>query len=280
MKWVLLLVCCITGLNLSAQPDDDITYTVNAATMVGAGRYNIMDTYLSPGSLTNYQGWALRIFDERMKYTHIAGGKVSRQQQVQIDFASTRNPAGTMKEYAGFIDYSLGYHYHFDAAPGLRLLAGASVHALLGGVYNTVSSNNPGSAKADLDLDISCMASYRLKIGDFPLQLRYQFQIPFAGMLFSPRYGESYYEIFQLGNSGGVIKFSSFHNKWAMKNIFTVDIPLPWLTIRTGYMDNMYYLDVNSIKSHLNSRYFMIGIVKEFISVKNKGGKKYRSAFY
>lgn len=280
MRLLLLLVCCIAVSELSAQSDDDMVFSTNAATMVGAGRYNIMDTYLSPGSRTNYQGWALRIFDERMKYTRLAGGNISRQQQVQIDFSLARNPAGTMKEYAGFIDYSLGYHYHFNVVPDLKLLAGASVHALLGGIYNTMSSNNPGSAKVDLDLDISCLASYRLKIGDFPLQLRYQFQIPFIGMLFSPHYGESYYEIFQLGNHGGMVKFSSFHNKWAMKNLFTVDIPLPGLTIRTGYMDNMYYLDVNSIKSHLNSRYFMIGIVKDFIYVKGKNRKKYRSAFY
>ena len=262
---------------------EDFPLSVNVGTLVGAGRYNIMDTYLSPGSQTNYQGWALRVLNERMKMTRLGNGKISRQQQIQIDFASVLNPAYTLKEYAGFIDYTLGYHYHFNVSQNLRLLAGGAVHALVGGVYNIQSSNNPASAKADLDLNLSGMALYRLKIGKMPLWIRYQLAIPFAGILFSPHYGQSYYEIFQLGNGSGVVKFSSFHNRWAMKNLLMVDIPLPKLTIRAGYMGSMYYLNVNGIKSHLNSRYFMIGVVRDFIMVGGKrDGRKgmHKSAYY
>lgn len=278
-RWVLLLssmAFLFSCFSVEAQDvTSDLPRSVNASTMIGMGRYNIMDTYLSPGSNMNYSGFALRVTDERMKYTKLCDGRILRQQLFQIDYASTLNPAGTLREYAGFIDYTLGYHYDFPVLPGLRLLAGASAHVLLGGIYNIQSSNNPASAKADLDLNLSGMAFYSFKIGKLPLFLRYQLQLPFAGVLFSPKYGQSYYEIFQLGNSSGVVPFTSFHNKFVVKNTLTVDIPLPFITLRAGYMGSQYHLDVNGIQSHLNSRYFVIGFVKEFITI---GGKRNRSA--
>ena len=78
-----------------------------------------------------------------------------------------------------------------------------------------------------------------------------------------------------MGNSSGVVPFTSFHNKFVVKNTLTVDIPLPFITLRAGYMGSQYHLDVNGIQSHLNSRYFVIGFVKEFITI---GGKRNRSA--
>ena len=279
--FLLLLIMGTCGLRAQS-PDEGIPNSVNAATLVGAGRYNIMDTYLSPGSRVNYQGWALRVMDERMRFTRLADGRISRQHILQIDFSSLLNPAGTLREYAGFIDYTLGYHYHFRPAPSLTLLAGGGLHALVGGIYNMQSSNNPGSAKADLDLRLSGLALYRFHIKQLPLLLRLQVQVPFAGILFSPHYGQSYYEIFQLGNSSGIVKFASFHNKWALQTFATIDIPLPRLTIRTGFAGSLYHLKVNGIESHVNSCYFMLGIVKEFITVggkRSRAGLNYRSAY-
>ena len=48
------------------------------------------------------------------------------------------------------------------------------------------NGNNPASAKADIDLNISAMAIYKLRVKEYPMTLRYQFTIPFAGVLFSP----------------------------------------------------------------------------------------------
>jgi hypothetical protein len=56
------------------------------------------------------------------------------------------------------------------------------------------------------------MSIWHLKIKRYPMVLRYQVNLPVMGVLFSPHYGQSYYEIFSLGNAGGVIKFTSCHN--------------------------------------------------------------------
>lgn len=264
---------------------DSVPWSVNEGTVVGIGGYGLKDTYLSPGkeNLT-YSGWGIRILNERMKMVRLKGRPVSRQQIFSAELANTRNPSGTATDFAGLVDYSLGYHYHFLPLPQLKVLAGASARAMGGFIYNTRNGNNPASAKVDIDLNISAIAIYGLKIRDYPLYLRYQIEVPFSGVMFAPHYGQSYYEIFDVGNSGGVIQYNSFHNKFAMKNYATVDFPVFNFTIRAGYLNSLYYTDVNGIESHIVSHSFMIGLVKEFSSFggrqlrMNKG--KYKSAYY
>ena len=273
------------ALPLVAQSDEEeVPRSINESTMVGIGGYNLRDTYLSPSTDINYTGWVARILNERMKVVRLADYKISRQQLINVEFGSTRNGAETANEYAGFVDYSLGYHYRFtNLLPGLKVLTGASARLSGGFIYNTRNSNNPVSGKGDFDLNLSAMAIYNFKIKEFPLTFRYQAEIPFAGVLFSVHKGEPYYFMTQ-GGSDGIVRFSSFHNKFAMKNYFTLDIPVSNFTLRIGYLNSMYRTDVNSIKTHVLSNSFMIGFVKEFVSF---GGKRlksnahqYSSAYY
>ena len=273
------------ALPLVAQSDEEeVPRSINESTMVGIGGYNLRDTYLSPSTDINYTGWVARILNERMKVVRLADYKISRQQLINVEFGSTRNGAETANEYAGFVDYSLGYHYRFtNLLPGLKVLTGASARLSGGFIYNTRNSNNPVSGKGDFDLNLSAMAIYNFNIKEFPLTFRYQAEIPFAGVLFSVHKGEPYYFLTQ-GGSDGIVRFSSFHNKFAMKNYFTLDIPVSNFTLRVGYLNSMYRTDVNSIKTHVLSNSFMIGFVKEFVSFGGKRLKnnahRYSSAYY
>lgn len=276
-----LFLWCV--LSLAAQSDDqEIPRSTNESTMIGIGNYNLRDTYLSPSTRINYTGWMARILNERMKVVRLADYRFSRQQIINVEFGSTHNGAETANEYAGFVDYSLGYHYRLRPLTGLQVLAGASARLMGGFIYNTRNSNNPVSGKGDFDLNLSAMAIYGFKIKNYPLTLRYQAEIPFAGVLFSVHKGQPYYFLSQ-GDTDGVICFSSFHNKFVMKNYFTIDIPVANFTIRTGYLNSMYRTHVNGIRTHVLSNAFMIGIVKEFVSF---GGKRlrnthqYNSAYY
>lgn len=281
----LMILCLCMTLPLKAQSDENtVPQSTNESTMVGIGGYNLRDTYLSPSTDINYTGWVARIFNERMKVVRLADYKVSRQQFINVEYGSTRNGAETASEYAGFVDYSLGYHYRFThLLPGLKVLTGASARIMGGFIYNTRNSNNPASGKADFDLNLSAAAIYNFKIKDFPLTFRYQAEIPFAGVLFSVHKGEPYYFL-TLGEADDVVKFSSFHNKFAMKNYFSLDIPVASFTVRVGYLNSMYRTDVNGIKTHVLSNSFVIGLVKEFVSFGGKRLKKnahrYNSAYY
>lgn len=283
MKTVYLITffLCLTA-TLAAQSDKkEEPWSVNEGTLIGVGGYNIKDTYLSP---LKYTGWGMRILNERMKVVSLADYNVSRQQLISVDFSSASNPAETSNDLSGFVDYSLGYHYRFKPSPALKILAGASVHGMVGFIYNTRNGNNPATLKADLDLNLSAMAIYRLMIKDYPLMIRYQVETPFIGALFSPYYGQSYYEIFNQGNKSGTVQFSSFHNKLALRNYVTVDVPVGNFTVRVGYLNSLYYTDVNNIEGHIVSNSFMIGFVKEFYSLGGKNLKKkkhlFKSAYY
>lgn len=282
--WLIFLLIC-PALLVAAQTDSgDVPLSTNESTMIGIGSYNLRDTYLSPGTDINYTGWMVRILNDRMKITKLADYKISRQQMINIEFGSTLNGAETANEYAGFVDYSLGYHYRFTElpVPGLKVLTGASARITGGFIYNTRNGNNPVSGKGDIDLNLSAMAIYGFKIKNFPLTLRYQMEIPFAGALFSINKGQPYYFLSE-GDTDGIIRFSSFHNKFVMKNYFTLDIPVANFTIRTGYMNSMYRTHVNGIRTHVLSNAFMLGIVKEFVSFGGKRLKdthKFNSSFY
>lgn len=286
-------IICLIGLLLlplvssaQARPDgDEIPWSINSGTLFGIGGYNLMDTYLSPSMEDRkYTGPGFRVMNERMRQIRLAHYRISRQQILSIDLASTENAASTATDFAGFIDYTLGYHYHFPTSlPGLKLLAGGAVHGMGGFIYNTRNGNNPASAKADIDLNLSALAIYTIRLKEYPLTLRYQLTIPFAGILFSPHYGQSYYEIFNLGNASGVVQFNSFHNKFAMKHFLTVDFPVRNFTIRAGYLNSAYRTDVNGIESHIISHAFLIGFVKEFVAFggkRLKNTQRFRSAYY
>lgn len=273
----LLFVHCVQAqVDLKNEP-----WSVNEATSIGVGGYNIKDTYLSP---IKYTGIGFRVMNERMKVIPWANYKYSRQQIIHVDVSSTKNPAETASDLSGFIDYSLGYHYRMEPVSKLKVLVGPSVRGLLGFVYNTRNGNNPANMKFDIDLNLSAMAIYPLTIKNYPITLRYQIDIPFMGMLFSPHYGQSYYEIFDQGNSSGVVKFSSFHNKFAARSYFSADFPIGNFTIRAGYLNSIYRTNINNIKGHIISNSFMIGLVKEFVSFGGKKLKKdnhrFRSAYY
>ena len=68
-----------------------------------------------------------------------------------------------------------------------------------------------------------------------------------------------------------------------MKNFITLDIPVAKCTIRLGYLNSMYRLNVQQIKSHIISNSFTIGFVKEFVAFRGKKmgqTKHFKSAFY
>ena len=245
-----------------------------------------MDTYLSPGAPErNYTGAGFSVLHERMQMTRLADQRISRQQLFRGELARTENGASTATDLAGFATYSLGYHYHFTTPlPDLQLLAGAMAQGWLGFIYNTRNGNNPASTKADADLRLSAMAFYTLRIKGYPIRLRYQGAIPFAGVCFSPHYNQSYYEIFDLGNHAGVVQFNSFHNKWAYQQLLTADFPVGALTLRVGFLGNYYRTDLNAIQSHVVSRSFVIGLAVETVKVASlfrKGAPApSRSAYY
>jgi hypothetical protein len=228
-------------------------------TLFGFGTSHVKDTYLSP---FNYSGWGGHILNERM--TFMQSRHFSRQRIIRVDISSTKNPAENVNDFGAFVDYSLGYHYHLVNGEAFKLLTGAQAQVTGGFIYNTRNGNNPLSAKVDIDLGLSIIAFYTLRINNYPLVFRYQGEVPFVGVFFAPPYRASYYEIFNEGNASDIIALNSFNNKLSLQNYVTIDIPIHTSTLRLGYLNSLYNTDIKDIQTHIYSNTFMIGWVKEF----------------
>lgn len=249
---------------------------VNQSTMVGVGKSFLNDSYLSP---LMYEGLTVSLLNERINRTKHFDEKLIFQQKFLIQIAFAKNPSASAKEYYGDISYTGNLLYPIYDNNKLKLFGGGGIHANLGGIYNQRNSNNPGSLKTAVNFDLSGMATYNWRSVTF----RWQLSSPFAGIFFTPAFGQSYYEIFSLGNGAGTVQFGSIFNQLALQNYFTVDIPVRNVTIRTGYLGDYYKTEVNDILTKIVSHQFVIGFTVESI---NFGGKKVRenkiikSSFY
>lgn len=240
---------------------------VNQSTLGGIGKVFLDDSYLSP---LQYDGATFSLLHDRIHSTRFADGKLLLQQQFLIQIAITDNPTSSASEYYGNVDYRIHGFYPIVTGGRFRLFGGGGWEASLGGIYNARNSNNPGSLKTSTNLNFSAMALYDWR----GITFRWQLATPFAGLFFSPEYGHSYYEIFTLGNNKGTLHFASFHNQQALRNYFTVDIPVRNITLRTGYLGNYYRTDENQLITRILSHQFVVGLAFESL---NFGGRRMRN---
>lgn len=261
----IVLLCTLTA---SAQEDSlKATRYVMRSTLIGAGKANVFDTYLSP---IEYEGPGVRLMHESMRMTRLMDGKVSLQSLLQVNFSYTKNPSKTGKMYAGLVNWNYALHYQFRIDDRLKILFGPMLDLNGGFIYNVRNSNNPAQAKAYANIDASAMLIYKFKIAGYPMAVRYQANLPLLGAMFSPEYGESYYEMFSLGNDGKHVVFTSLHNNPSLRQMLTLDIPVRRLVMRVGYVCDLQQAKVNSLKTHVYSHDFMVGFVKNIYLLKGK----------
>lgn len=261
---LILLMSCAGVLAQDSLSHDK--YIVRSV-MVGAGKTNVYDTYLSP---LEYRGPELRFMHESMRMTRLMGGRVSAQRIVQVNASSTDNISKSGKSYSGMFNWTYALHYQYNVDDRLKILFGPMLDLNGGFIYNTHNSNNPAQAKVYGSIDASAMAIYKLRIVRYPMTLRYQANLPFIGVMFSPEYGQSYYEIFSLKHSGKNVLFTSFHNAPTVRQMLTLDFPIGKTIMRAGYLCDIQQAKVNNLKSHFYSHNFMIGFVRNFQMIRGK----------
>ncbi len=243
------------------------TRFVTRSTLYGIGYANIYDTYLSP---QEYTGIDFRLSRESTRMTGLMKGNISRQSFFQSNFSYTHNRVDNNNTISGLVNWNYGLHYNFRITPNFKLLAGSLIDINGGFIYNLRNTNNPASARAYINLDASGMAIWDLKIKDYPITLRYQLNVPVIGAMFSPHYGQSYYEIFTLGNSGGVIKMTSLHNQPSLHQMLTCDFPIVNAKMRIAYLWDAQQSRLNGLRTHIYSHAFMFGFVKELYLLRSK----------
>ncbi len=264
-RLILFLLLIFPAL-LQAQAKDGESKPMARAVMLGMGRANQLDTYLSP---IEYQGMQWSFLSQRQRMTRMADGKISFQSQMHGTFSITENPAVTANEWGGRLAYDAGWHYHWALAPRLQLKAGGLVGADVGFLYNNRNSNNPAQGRAAADISASVGGAYSFNIARLPFTMTYQADLPLMGCMFSPHYGQSYYEISQ-GNRDQNVRFTYPGNALSLRQLLTLDFIFKRTTLRLGYLSDIRQSHVNGIKIHDISRSFMLGYVRYFQILKNR----------
>ena len=239
------------------------------ANLFGVGGVRQLDTYLSP---VNYRGPQFIYINESERPTALLRQRVQFQSALQLDFSSTQPESEKSDYLGGNITYAATWHYRFLGTPlgtlptdrrsRFSLLAGPQLAATTGGLYNTRNGNNPAQAYLAAHLAASLQAAYTFRLRRTPVRLRDQFDVPLLGAMFSPAYGQSYYEIFSLEQTEHNVCATHPFNAPSLRNQLTVDISLRHATLRAAYLVDVRQSHVNGLRRHAYSQAFMIGWVR------------------
>ena len=267
-KGILFFLMLLVVATASAQ---DSQRLVTKRYQIGIGSINILDTYLSQEHFRGSSATFLFIQEKRKpdsRWTTII--------QNQFNIASGADRADNESMLAANYNFIWGRYYDLPLFDGQLLLqAGGLANLGLGALYNTRNNaNNPAQARLSLNIMPSGIATYGFRFLKRHWYVRYELDLPLAGLMFSPNYGQSYYEIFQLGNYDHNIVPTTFIAAPNLRQQLTVDCGISRsLTLSLGYLGDWQQAKVNNLKQHVWNNSIMIGLVKRFSVVWMKNEK-------
>ena len=224
--------------------------------MVDVGYASVHDSYLTP---ITYDGLDLGLSIEAMR--PLRSTQWLWQLQVGADYNYVENNAknNDLHKLMGDISFNMQRCWRGVLTPKLNLSAGPMAQLRAGIVYDAVNSNNPVTVRAHANVGATGMAWLDTRLGRLPVTLRYQAQLPVAGVFFAPEYDESYYEIY-LGNHKNLAHLGWWGNRFDMINYLGADLHLGKTTLRVGYRSRLEHWSVNHLKVHDVTHSLVLGI--------------------
>ena len=233
--------------------------------MLIIGAANSLDTYLSP---LTYRGTELRFTSQivhnrkERNWTHTLthGLRLARETMRTND--GVRLEGGydlSCSWQRKIVNRTVGYWGR------LMVTAGAGVDATVGFRYNAQNSNNPAQAEAAVCFTPAMAADWRFflvspKSGRrHTLGLRYEAAVPLVGMMFSPAFGQSYYEIFSRGNYDHNLCTIWVGNAPSLRQRLLFNFKLLKRHFFIGYEGDYRQAKVNDIKYHRYTNAAVLG---------------------
>ncbi len=232
--------------------------------LIGVGSRDVFDTYISN---EKYKGTDFRYISHTLRQRE--EGHWARLIVHQGSVSTLRNRADNGNEIGGDYKFSYGLLYEWKFSGNeLSIKAGGMLDANAGFLYNTRNSNNPAQARFNVDIAPVAIATYRFAVAKIPLAMNYEISSPLCGLMFSPNYGQSYYEIFSEGNYDHNIVPTTFVSTPSLRHMLTLDFNIGKTVVRLGYQGDFRQAKVNNLKYHSWSNMFIIGITRRFKLVK------------
>ncbi|MBQ9650056.1 MAG: DUF3316 domain-containing protein [Prevotella sp.] len=248
---LLLLLITLVPLHAAAQES-------TSANIIGVGSSGILDTYINQEKFSGI-GFTYLYIKEHAKPEKRWNSIIEHE----LDLSTTKDRSKDNQMIEGSYNLYWGRYRHWQLL-GDRLLlqAGGLANANLGFLYDMTTSNNPAQARLSLNLMPAGIATYHFPLFGKQFSLRYELNVPLVGIMFSPNYGQSYYEIFNRGNYDHNIVPTTLVSAPSFRQMLSLD----WHTsekwsLRVGYLGNYQQAEVNNLKQHIYAHRVMIGIV-------------------
>lgn len=277
-RCLLTFVMLVMAWTAQANPVLPATHT-RQSYQLGFGPTQLLDTYLSQ---EKFRGTGFTFLSTTERYgSYVDHDNWHTHIQHQLSLSSADDRSGSRDELQGDYSFFVGRVRHWQAFTwhnyhnAVYVEAGAMLNGNLGFIYNTSNSNNPAQARLALNLMPVAAARAHVDLFKRRLEMRYELSLPLVGVAFSPNYGQSYYEIFSLGNYDHNVVPTTFVSAPNFRQQLTVDYRL-WrnASLRIGYLGDYQQLRVNNLKSHVLHHRFMVGYVRSLTHTKSLKSKK------
>lgn len=260
---ITLLFCALTApVAVKAQrvDTDSVPHLKTTLTEWGLGRVNLLDTYLSP---LTYKGTDLAFNHHTERLAHWGQGHVTVQALYGGHFAYVKSPTDDGKMMDAELTFAGGWHYNWHPSAHWRWAVGGLLEASGGFTYSTRNGNNPAQGRLGTALLASGLGAYYFRFFRREASVRLQIDAQMLGVQFSPEYGQSYYEIFSLGHSHGIIHFTHMGNCPSARVQLGVVLPIRRARVSIGYQADVRQSQLGGLKRHAWRNTFMIGFVRK-----------------
>lgn len=256
---LVVTLCCATA-SVVAQTVSDSVRVVRRTLLLDVGRSRVQDTYLSPHGYAGPSVGALFVTERQARW---GGGRVSVMGVYGADGGFLqREVGGGYRAWDASLTAAGGWHHNWHPTRGLRLAAGGLMELSVGGTYLSRGGNNPAAGRAAVQCVASGIAEWDFRLGRVPLQARAQLDIPLLGGMFSPEYGQSYYEIFSLGHYSHNVCFTHPLNAPSARLLTTLTVPVGRARLVVGYRGEARQSHIHDLKHHNWTHRFVIGYVR------------------
>ena len=246
--------------SLQSSPRSQFPRVTTRQWLWGIGGGNILDTYLSPFT---YKGTDFSLLYQTERLAHWGRNNVTVKSHYNTHVCYANSPTDDGKALDAEFSALGGWHYNWHLS-AWRIGLGGLLEASGGFTYNTRNSNNPAQARLGTAVLVSAIVDYQFRFFSQKATASVEVNAQMLGVQFAPEYGQSYYEIFSLGHSDGVVHLTHLGNCPTMQAISTLTIPIKRAKLTFGYMADIRQSKLGGLKRHAWRNSFMLGYTRQF----------------